>query len=1184
MKKLTNTFIQKGARACFALLFSVLLMPMLFAQSVWTGNAGTTNWNTPGNWTGGVPAAGKTVIIYQCTTCPVINTMGNEASFVQVYAGGKLTIGTGSLRISNPGGPGMKTQTNSVVNVSTGASLTIQNFWGEGLSVQGAFNNNGTTTINGGHTGVAVASGGAFANGPTGSLSISGSTLNYGLVVEGSFNNQNILSIDDANNDGIHVKTGTTLNLGGTVSITRTGVNAIYTRSTVNLSGNLTIDNALNGIYLLNATFNNGATGKLTIGGSTFLNNGIYIDPGTFNNNGELTINQAISKGMEISSASTFNNFNKLTLNVPAWAGIFNVGGSNFTNKPCALIESNAAIVNYAMFTNNGIIKAPNGSGTSINVNNGTLLGNFQVGSGNAAVTIPNAIVWTGCAGTDWNNANNWMPAIVPTYTSSSIAVVQKVTLASGNAPMPTNGNFGAGRLILDKNATMTVGTGARLLITYPYPGGGQLEILQGATLNVQYNSELNTINTIINGTLLNAGFITPPPTVVSGSFNMSGGTFTNQATGVCGFGEDVLHNLSNASNFTNSGTIFADGTGGFKLNQSNLTNTATGHIYIGNSTVSSFGIENNSGTVNNAGNILNAAALTNNGTCINSGQWNNNKGIVNNSSFTNSNVLRAGGNTGLVNGNLATFKNEAAGQLLINNVFRGISMGGTLNNYGLISIDGTTDVGIVTYQGSFNNALGATVNLSHTQMQSFFVYGHLQNSGTINITDVQNSTLVVSGTCTNTATGVVNTKHSGNGVVSFGSLTNFGNFNIENSSTRGLETGAVGSIFNEVGGKVSINGTGTEGVAVFVKLVNKGEIKVWNAGTTGFANAGGLLETFPGSHFETATGHGDGIVNWGTIKNQGRLVAVYNAGNGIVNLGNSIENSAIGHIVASGVNDIVNRAPFHNFGLIDALDSNGNGILNEPPGIFNNRPCAEIIMSGSRINNSGTFNNQGLLRISFPSPCINMGSFVNTGVLEDPLNTFDGVNITNNAFRIRPISGTVGSVIYNAVEAGGVPPITIGSTWYKDPNLTQSAGTFNSVLNTFTPTLGVGTHSLYFTVKDIVNNCTKTVSVKVTITSALIGFGEKAKPDIVLFNYPNPFVDETRIKLSLPFDATGKLVIYDHFGRLVEVVYEGELAEGELYEFGFDASRLGVANYLATLVLDDGRSFTARLVKSDNW
>ncbi len=1141
--------MQRAVIALVAVLFSVFFTPIVFAQSVWTGNAGTSNWNTPGNWTGGVPAAGKTVTIYQCTTCPVINTMGNEAAFVQVYAGGKLTIGTGSLAISNPGGPGMKTQTNSQVNVSTGASLTIQNFWGEGLSVQGALNNNGTVTINGGHTGVSVVSGGAFANGPTGSLSISGSSLNYGLVVEGGFNNQNVLSIDDANNDGIHVKTGTTLNLGGIVSITRTGVNGIYSRSTVNLSGNLAIDNALNGIYLIGGIVNNDATAKLTISGSTFLNDGIFLDPGTFNNNGELAINNAQSKGMEISSASTFNNFNKITLNVPAWAGIFNVGGSNFMNKPCALIESNAAIVNYANFTNKGIIKAPNGGGTSINTNHGALIGNFTVANGNAAILDGYVNVWTGCASTEWNDAKNWYRTSTSPYTHT---IVQDASQASGNSPVVT-ASSGTGKLTFDKNAQVLIKSGGSLGAGSYYDETFPIEIKQGAVVTIQANGKFAGRRVMVAGKIQNAGEVSiPSPWHSVGNISLAGGSFINQLGGklitdVGQYGAGVYLTMTSMANLENSGTISIGGAGNINLSQSSLKNLAGATITIGSMAGQGLVEVSSNSTLQNMGSL----------TCSEVRTYN--------SSFNNGGTLQLSNSEKGIWGQEATYSNT-----------------GTINMSQAI---------IILYGGSFNNA--GTIQMANPPGDGLVDGTQFTNSGTLKIEfnppSQHHAVMVLNGASfTNTATGNVLTKNMSHGLINWGNFINRGTFKVDGATWRGIETNSYSNspFLNDVGATLTINGAADIGLAVFqTPLINAGRIEISNTAERGlylstpFENlsTGKLVINQVGTY---ALNSNVSAKNYGTIDISNSILE------GIACVG-QFENFASGVVTVlqnqpSVWPSISNGGSFYNAGTVNFLGDNLKSVTNGAVASFVNRQCGILNINGLIINNN-SISNQGFFKTTFTGANLNPGTFTNTGVIEDFNNSFNGVAYSNSAFRIRPINGTVGGVIYNAVEAGGTPPIVIGNTWYKDQALTQSAGIFNSTMNSFTPTVGVGTHTLYFTVKDLPGNCTKTVSVKVSIANAMIGRGEKAKPDIVLFNYPNPFVNETRIKLSLPFDAKGKLVVYDQFGRLVTVVYEGEFSEGELYEFSVDASTMKVASYVATLVLDTGRTYTARMVKADN-
>ncbi|MEK7830828.1 MAG: hypothetical protein AAB401_07070, partial [Acidobacteriota bacterium] len=390
----------------------------------------------------------------------------------------------------------------SQVQINQGGGLTIQNFWGEGLAIGGTLTNGGNISINGGHTGIAVSAGASFTNNANGTTNVTGSSLNYGMTSSGTVQNNGIFNLDDANNDGISQQTGTITNgVNGMLTITKTGVNAIFAKSTFNNNGILNIDNGLNGIYLLFGTFNNNANGKLTITGTSFLNEGIYVDPGTFKNSGELTIQNAGSKGIEISGGSTFNNFNKITLNVPAWVGIFNVGGSNFQNKPCALIQTNAPIVSYATFTNSGVIEETSSGNSQIGQNNGAVInlngGSFSVSGGNEVLT--GGIVWTGCASTNWSVANNWYPAAVPVAGLHSRAVVQNVAQASGNAPVVT-GLVISPPLYLHANASLTVASGGSLGISDGGFGFGFLEVRQAATMTVQAGGSFSSSSVSILG------------------------------------------------------------------------------------------------------------------------------------------------------------------------------------------------------------------------------------------------------------------------------------------------------------------------------------------------------------------------------------------------------------------------------------------------------------------------------------------------------------------------------------------------------------------------------------------------------------------------------------------------------------------------------------------------------------
>ena len=1202
----------------------------LSAQAIWNADAvgGTVNWNTASNWIGGVPDATKTVTIYTCNTCPRINTTGNQSKFVQVYAGGELTIGVGGeLTIQNPGGPGLKTHATSQVNVNQGGSLAIQNFWGEGLAIGGMLQNSGTISINGGHTGIAVSAGASFTNNINGTTTVTGYSLNYAMTSSGTVMNNGMLSLDDANNDGINQPVGTFTNgVNGTLNITKTGVNGIFSKGTFNNNGTLNIENGLNGIYAIFSNFNNNAGGKLNISGSMFLNTGIYVNPGTFKNAGEISIQQALSKGIEISSGSTFNNFGKITLNVPAWAGIFNVGGANFTNKACAVIASNAPIVNYANFINNGSITAPGSSWTTITINNGTLQGAFLVASGNTPVALSGALVWTGCLNSDWNNTGNWLGNIVPTNSNNYIAVVQNVSLASGNFPVVT-GTAGTARLILDQNAELKVASGGTFSVaTASFPGGGLMEVYPGANLRVMAGGKLICINAKLDGNLENAGIVEVfAPFHSVGSFTMNNGIFNNLSggqfnPGIGQYGAGVLVRMDNSSVFNNGGSVTIDGAGGFVLDHSSLVNQSSGTMSISTSGFP-YGVIENKGnsTCENAGTLAVAGSVKNESSDF------QNSGLMNITYSPASGILN---NNGAFN-NTGTLNISETGLHGVENIH-----GGSFDNSGFLNLSSITQEGVQMEAGTtFNNLSGGHLTVNGAGAAGITTSGSVTNAGTMTMTDLGFAGIGTFGMekFTNTSTGIITIDNAEDGIGANTPFENAGSIVISNIRFRGFTVTSTSSMDNKAGGTIHISHTTDIGFANFGSASNSGTITIeniptddgfttgnffhnnpsgyiivrdvgqagfWNfAGTTinegeiiaertGFSTISNYdkFENRPGGFLYGVDATGNGIHNLGFFQNRGYVIIDNPAIEGIKNENYKFENDETGTIE---IYDVLNRPAifttngFFNSGNINTFNA-PTAIQVEPSGYFNNHRCAYISVDGM-VDNRNVINNEGFFRTIFSGTNTGSGNFNNHAIVEDFYGSFTGVNFNNLAVRARPINGSVGGFIQNALELGGALPFQIGTFWYQDFNLTMPAGSYNQGVNSFTPTMGVGTHTLYFSAKNLVFNCTETVAVQVNISSALVRIKGEDTPGITLYNYPNPFGDNTRINLSLPFDSNGKLVVYDNFGRLVEELYDGDIVKDELYQFGFDASNRQVSSYLATLILQDGRTFPVRLVKADN-
>ena len=120
----------------------------------------------------------------------------------------------------------------------------------------------------------------------------------------------------------------------------------------------------------------------------------------------------------------------------------------------------------WTTFSNAGIIIENSSSVSSISSNTGIVQnlngGTFNVGSGNAAITATGSL-WTGCSSTDWNTADNWYPATVP--SGSDNAVISNVA----NKPVLSTSQSLA---TLNLTGTTTVRLGAHNLTVNNISGG----------------------------------------------------------------------------------------------------------------------------------------------------------------------------------------------------------------------------------------------------------------------------------------------------------------------------------------------------------------------------------------------------------------------------------------------------------------------------------------------------------------------------------------------------------------------------------------------------------------------------------------------------------------------------------------------------------------------------------------
>ncbi|GAB3559783.1 putative Ig domain-containing protein [Spirosoma fluminis] len=529
------------------------------------------------------------------------------------------------------------------------------------------------------------------------------------------------------------------------------------------------------------------------------------------------------------------------------------------------------------------------------------------------------------------------------------------------------------------------------------------------------------------------------------------------------------------------------------------------GSRLIGNNTVTLF----TSGTVVNSGQVvvgnLSSATVGQLGV-LNQGAFQNNTGgsiridrttshgIQNTGTATNSATITIGqsasiGGNGLFINGTGSFSNIAGGYIQVDNAgINGIRLdGGTFTNAAVIQIgsySAVTSYGIFILKGTdtFTNADGGAITINRTGNNGVLNNGTFTNAATLTIGNVAFSAqdnIQTVGTFINTSTGVIyaarTANSNGNGIwnVANSSFTNSGMISIRSLSITGgngiLNAGT--SFANLAGGRIQLDGV-LRGVVNRTTFTNGGEIRMGDNAPLGER---GIQNTTNNALFTNLAG---GVISIGQ--------AAYTR-DGITNeAGNTFTNSGT---ISIGTSSSIA----------------GNGITNA--GTLNNSACATLTVFDN-VANSGSFTNAGLLTVSTTQPHTNTGSFINTGDIAYPQGN-QIPNVTNNNPFDVPVIGCV-SGISPALQLGeNSSQLTIGTTWYKDPALTQPAGSYDQASNTFTPSnLAAGsTTILYFSVNYGANACTKTESVTVTLTPQVTA---SISPESAILTCASPTVSLT--------------------------------------------------------------------------
>lgn len=533
-------------RSIAVLAFILLLANNVFADTIWQGDV-SSDWDTPDNWSAGVPDASDVVFI-QGVALPNVNpiiTGAAVAKTVLLYSGGLLTI-------------------------AVGGTLSVANSLTAGIQMSGSIENNGTLNIDDvAQDAIVMAAGCLFTN--KGTINI-GNTGDIGYA-------------------GIYNDSGTFVNESGSIVINRTGkagsiIGAIANSGTFTNKDSIIIGGALPGLYNGYGILSSGAT-------PSFLN-----EAGGF-----ISIDRTVWDGLY--NSGFFSNQGSIEIGKLGGIGgdaIFNYGQIDNTASTAYInIASDNIIYNeYGHFSNGGVIIENASGNSSITDNIGVVQnlngGSFIVLDGAAAITATGQI-WTGFADAEWNNPSNWQNSLVPTaaddvtianiatgpVVSSNDAVAKSVTVQSdavltiaGSGILSINGGAVQGLLnqgMVANNGSLKIGlttsTGS-----YGVRNEGQFTNSSGEVKidNATQAALYNFSGTFTNNASLSLKTVIAAPFLLKSD----GGTISNNASGTLS-GTGII----NPTHFTNNGGMLSPGYSPGILTFDGSENFATGTLAI---------------------------------------------------------------------------------------------------------------------------------------------------------------------------------------------------------------------------------------------------------------------------------------------------------------------------------------------------------------------------------------------------------------------------------------------------------------------------------------------------------------------------------------------------------------------------------------------------------------------------
>jgi hypothetical protein len=597
------------------LFLSCIIVPALYSQTAWRGTI-STNWNTAGNWSAGVPTSTSAVIIgdVSFTYQPSISSADTVASLTfQSAQVCTLTIASGgSLNVT--GNVSGSWSSNRTHLIAIGAqSVTI----GGNFTTAESNNRRINTTISTG----TMTIGGSLALNNRSIFTISSSgILNVGtnLSGDGTFTSSAAGKLFIGGNN---TSTGTFNR--GTGTVTYNGTNAQTVRATTYY--NLTIAKSAQTATLAGTTTVNGnltiSSGTLAASTYAMTIRGNFINSGTFTGNtGSVTM---AGTNTSISGAGLFNFY---TLAITG-SGI-TVDANTSLNIANNLSTSGSGILIHASggtgsITMTGTTKTISGTGIqlddlnisgSVTLNSSiSLAGNLNVSgtltgvagtvltmngsgstiSGSGAITLSTLSIKNDVNATANIRINGNLSGGTLTATSG--------TCTFNGAPSQLSGTANLFKVVINGAATLRLTTNSRLGIADTLTATGSLDAVNGGSPNtVDYNS--TGAQNIIATTYSNLSLSNGNTKTAVGSLTVNGnfliGTGTTFAAGA------NTHTVQ--GDWTNNGTFTASSsivqlTGGsdasiggsnvttfstFTINKNVSTNTVTSNVNINTATL----------------------------------------------------------------------------------------------------------------------------------------------------------------------------------------------------------------------------------------------------------------------------------------------------------------------------------------------------------------------------------------------------------------------------------------------------------------------------------------------------------------------------------------------------------------------------------------------------------------------